>query len=134
MNLVNFNPLALGSTAGRGVLEGQIAGGSLNTNPVVEMFQRKGVMLSPQEQTELQQKMAESSSRQQRDISERQMGVVAGLGNQVANLNTQRQMALNAQQLAAQNTANQLANLSNARNTASNTLTSAGNIAASLFR
>lgn len=125
------------TSIGRGAAQGEMAGSSLpkrTEKDMIGFLRQQGIVLSPQQELAIQQKLVEDAAGQQNQLYQENLGLGAGLGNQAANANTQRQMALNAQNFAAQNVANQLSNLSDRARTTQATLAAAGNTAASLFR
>ncbi len=136
-----MNPYAIGGQFGgmgqsmaAGVGAGNAAGGQLTAAPVMGTLGQRNIMLNPQEQATLAQGMANNAMIQQMRDASQQMGASAGLANNAANLNTTRQMALQAQANAAQNVANQLQQLGQARATNAGLVQGAMNTAAGMFR
>jgi hypothetical protein len=117
-----------------GMMAGNNAGGQLSATQTYNMLKQQGVTLSPQQETALQQQMANEAAQSQINQSGMVQGMTAGLGNAAANVNTQRAMVLNAQANAAQNAANQLQALSNARSTNANQIGQAMQTTAGMFR
>lgn len=120
--------------AGRGNVAGRVASGGLGTGSVFETAQRLISQLSPQEQAQLANEAARQAGRDSLAQQMEASAFNAQLGNTAANLNTERAMAVNAQQNAANNVANQLAALSQARSTNANAIASAMQTAAGMFR
>lgn len=127
---------AVGQAAGTamGNAAGRVAGAGLNSNPVFDTLNRAGIQLDPEQQQRLQNQFAREAGQDTLNQTMQGQAFSAGLGNTAANLNTQRNMAMNAQQNAANNVANQLQNLSNARQANASAITNAMQTAASMFR
>lgn len=110
--------------------------GGLDANATIDLARQNGgqIMLNPQQQAQLAQQEANRAAQTQQNLANQQAVFGAQMGNQAANLNTQRQMALAAQSNAAQNVANQLNQLSQARSTNASLIQGAMQGAAGLFR
>lgn len=108
----------------------------LDANAALGLAGRNGgqMMLNPQQQAALAQQEANRAAQAQQGLAQQQATFGAQMGNQAANLNTQRQMALGAQANAAQNVANQLGQLGQARSTNAQLIQGAMQGAAGLFR
>ena len=117
------------------------AAASTNPNPnptsaidVVKFFKDNGLILSPEQQAALSQKYAEQANNLQLNTQLRSVQQLAPYANEAQNQNTQRNLIINSQRFAADNTANQLNNLQQARNTAQAGISNAFNTTASMYR
>lgn len=120
--------------AARGNVSGRVASAGLGTDNVFDSAQRLISQLSPEEQARLANEMSRQAGRDSLNQQMEASAFNARLGNTAANLNTERNMAINAQQNAANNVANQLAALNQARSTNANAISNAMNTAAAMFR
>jgi hypothetical protein len=127
---------ALGQVAGAGMgnAAGRVAGAGQNTNQVYDTLQRAGVQLDPGQQASLQNHLSREAGQDTLNQTMQGQAFVSQLGNQAANLNTERAMALNQQANAANNVANQLQNLSQARASNANAISNAMNTVAGMYR
>jgi hypothetical protein len=106
----NFTAGAAGAAGGR------FAGAQLDTGNTTENAKQWIKSLDPAEQARIANELLQEAQRANMESTMQSQGFGAGLGNQVANLNTERAMAVNAQQNAANNVANQLNVLANRSN------------------
>lgn len=137
--LMNAAAPALGNAAanlfqaGVGNASANVATRGLNTGNVDSTYQRLKGELTPEQQGILANRLANEAATQQNQQLQQAQAFNAGLGNTAANLNTERNMMVNAQANAANNVANQLNQLGQARASNANLLGQAMNTA-SLFR
>ena len=127
---------AAGQMAGQmlGTAAGRVAGAGLNTGNTYDTAKQWIKSLDPTEQARLQNEL---SREQAQDAMRNQMqgtAFAAGLGNTAANLTTERQMALNAQQNQANNVANQLQILRDRSAQNAQAITAAMQTGAAMFR
>lgn len=108
----------------------------LDANAALDLSRQNGgqMMLNPQQQQDLLRQQATKDAITQQGLANQQAQFGAQMGNQAANLNTQRGMAIAAQQNAAQNVANQLSQLGQARSANAQLIQGAMQGAAGLFR
>lgn len=107
---------------------------NFSIDPVVQLFKSKGITLSPDEQTQLSQTMAQNAAKSNLATQYQGLQLAAGLSNDAANSNAQRNLLINSQKYDAENTANQLNSLNQARATSQQGISNAFNTAASMFR
>lgn len=144
---MNFLPqiaAAVAPMAGQAL--GQMAGAAMgnaaswagtagqNTGNVFETLNRAGVQLDPNQQAALQQHYAREAGQDNINQQMQSQAYGAGIGNQIANLNTERAIALNQQANAANNVRDQLQNLTSARNANAQAISNAMGMAAQLAR
>jgi hypothetical protein len=91
--------------------------GQLDAKGTIDLLHSKGIVLSAQDQAKLLNQQADAASQRQMRDSMELNTFNAGLANNFSNARSQRDMALNAQKFAAENTANQLRELSANRST-----------------
>lgn len=80
---------------------------------VVDFGRQNGLMIDPSQQMQMGEDAARNNAQFQQGMSRSDTTFGAALGNQVANLNNQRAMALNAQANAANMAGQQLQNAAN---------------------
>lgn len=141
---MQFLPQVAGQMAGQalgqiastamGNASGRAAGAGLNSNDVFDTLNKAGVQLSPEQQARLANQSAREAGQDTLNQTMQGQAFMSQLGNQAANLNTQRAMALNQQANAANNVANQLSALSQARSANANAINNAMNTVAGLYR
>ncbi len=106
----------------------------LSAEQVHQYLVKHNLKLSADDEASLQNQKAQDAynmqMRSQLDAQRQQ----APLYNDIANTNAERNLVLNAQKYAADNTANQLNNLQQARNTAQVGISNALNTTASMFK
>lgn len=129
-----MQPVNNGGALQSGYDQGNNATGGMSAASTLAFAQQNGVTLSPEQQIALQQKAAQEAAVQQAGMQSQLYGVGAAVGNNIANANAQRSMAIAAQQNAAANTANQLAQLGQARATNTQAIQSALGGTAGQFR
>lgn len=117
-----------------GYNEGNNATGGLSLDRVRDLMKKKGIVLSPDEETNLQLNKANALANTQAQMQTGLYGLGTAVSNNIANANTQRTMALKAQENAATNTANQLTQLGNARVANANMIQNALTATAGQFR
>lgn len=105
-----------GSAAQRGAAAANTVD-DYDAGKVIDTLHKNGIVLSAEQQAKLQNRQADIASRRQINDSMELNTFNAGLANNFSNARTQRDMALNAQKFAADNTANQLRELSTNRAT-----------------
>lgn len=135
-SLVNAGINAAGAAYNAAVGNGaqRVGAAGLNSGNTYETAKQWISQLNPAEQARLQNEIARQAGQDSLNQQIQAASFNAGLGNTAANLNTERAMALNAQQNAANNVANQLSNLSQARSTNANAIAQAMQTAAGMFR
>jgi hypothetical protein len=129
-----MNALGQMGGAAMGNAAGRMAGAGQNTGNVFETLQRAGVQLDPEQQAKIANHYSREAGQDTLNQTMQGQAFTSQLGNQAANLNTERAIALNQQAAAAQNVGNQLQNLSNARSANANAITNAMNTVAGMYR
>lgn len=120
--------------AGAGNAQGRVATAGANSNKVQQTYDQLRQQLTPEEQGQLANQMAGQANTMNQGASAQQEARTFQMANEARNLNTQRDMMVNAQTNAANNVANQLSALQNARNTNAQLLANAATTTAGMFR
>jgi hypothetical protein len=119
---------------GTGNIAGRAASAGMNSDQVFDYLQKQGIQLDPAQQQRLMNESAREAGQDTLNQTMQGQAFMGQLGNQIANLNAERGMALNAQQNAANNVANQLVGLNQARNANAQAITNAMSTVGGMFR
>lgn len=128
------NAIGQAGSAASGNMAGQAATAGLNTGDTHNIAKQYIKSLDPAQQARLQNEIAQEAAQ---DAQRNQMGSAAfgaGVLNTGANLSTERQMAVNAQQNAANNVRDQLSALSQRSQANANAINNAMQLGAGAFR
>lgn len=94
-------------------MQGNMVGGTMNANPVMSTLNQRGMTINPGQMTEEQLRFMQQNQQRENDMARGNTAYAAGLTNAGKNLNTQRQMAMNAQLQRAQAALNMMNNTAN---------------------
>lgn len=131
---------AVGQAAGQvgsaasGNMAGQAAGAGLNTGNTYNTAKQYIKSLDPAEQARLQNEITQEAAQDAQRNQMTSAAFGAGLLNTGANLTTERQMAMNAQQNAANNVRDQLSALAQRSQANANAINNAMSLGAGAFR